>query len=66
MLRQWQYHLYEERKLAAATVNWHLSVGRGPARPCGNKLNTSNVKRVQPPIETLTARDLGRLIKAVP
>jgi site-specific recombinase XerD len=64
-LRQWQHHLYEERKLAAATVNWHLSAVRGLARTCGNKLNTSDVKRVQPPIETLTARDLGRLVKAV-
>jgi integrase/recombinase XerD len=64
-LRQWQHHLYEERKLAAATVNWHLSAVRGMARSCGNKLNTSDVKRVQPPIETLTARDLGRLVKAV-
>jgi site-specific recombinase XerD len=64
-LRQWQHHLYEGRKLAAATVNWHLSAVRGLARSCGNKLNTSDVKRVQPPIETLTARDLGRLIKAV-
>jgi site-specific recombinase XerD len=63
--RQWQHHLYEERKLAAATVNWHLSAVRGLARSCGNKLNTSDVKRVQPPIETLTARDLGRLVKAV-
>ena len=64
-LRQWQHHLYEECKLAAATVNWHLSAVRGLARSQDNKLNTSDVKRVQPPIETLTARDLGRLIKAV-
>jgi site-specific recombinase XerD len=64
-LRKWQHHLYEERKLAAATVNWHLGAVRGLARSCGNKLNTSDVKRVQPPIETLTARDLGRLFKAV-
>jgi integrase len=64
-LRQWQYHLYEECKLAAATVNWHLSTVRGLARSCGNKLNTSDIKQVQPPIETLTARDLGRLIKTV-
>ncbi|MBN1310777.1 MAG: phage integrase N-terminal SAM-like domain-containing protein [Anaerolineae bacterium] len=64
-LRQWQHYLYEERRLAAATVNWHLSAVRGLARSCGNKLNTSDVRRVQPPIETLTARDLGRLIKAI-
>jgi integrase len=64
-LRRWQHHLYEERKLAAATVNWHLTAVRGLAGSCDNRLNTSSVKRVQPPIETLTARDLGRLIKAV-
>ena len=61
---QWQRHLYEERKPAAATVNWHLSTVRGLARSYDNKLNTSDVKRVQSPIETLTARDLGQLIKA--
>jgi site-specific recombinase XerD len=49
----------------AATVNAYLAPIRAIVRAQGRTLKVKGVKQVQGPMETLAARDLGRLINAV-
>ena len=49
----------------AATVNAYLAPIRAIVCAEGRTLKVKSVKQVQAPVETLDARDLGRLINAV-
>jgi site-specific recombinase XerD len=63
--REWRSHLSGVRKLAASTVNVRLSALKGLARFRGRRLETRGVRQVQPPVEALTGRELGRLVATV-
>lgn len=63
--REWRGYLSGERKYAAATVNVRLAALKGLARHAGGRIETKGVRQVQQPIETLTGRELGRLVRAV-
>ena len=63
--RDWRDYLSDERKLRAATVNQRLSALKGLARFCGRQLQVPGIRRVQPPIEPLTGRELSRLFAVV-
>jgi site-specific recombinase XerD len=63
-VHDWRGYLSGVQKQSASTVNRHLSAVRGLARFCGNRVEVHNVRRVQRPVETLTGREQGRLLKA--
>ena len=64
-LREWRDTLSDEQRLAASTVNVRLAAVRGLASSCGNELKPQGVRRVLPPVQALTARELGRILKVV-
>jgi len=60
--REWRGYLSGVRKLAASTVNVRLAALKGLVRHAGGRIETRGVRRVEQPVETLTARELGRLV----
>jgi integrase/recombinase XerC len=63
--REWRVHLTGVKKYAAATVNVRLSALKGLVRHAGGRLEVKGMRKVQQPIEPLSGRDLGRLVRAV-
>jgi len=63
--RKWRAHLCGVRAYAASTVNARLSALKGLVRHAGGRLEVRGVKKVQKPVEPLTGRELGRLVRAV-
>jgi len=63
--REWRAHLAGVKKYAAATVNVRLSALKGLARHAGGRLEIRGMRKVQQPVEPLSGRELGRLVRAV-
>ncbi len=63
--REWRAFLTGVRKHAASTVNARLSALKGVARYAGGRLEVQGIKTVPKPVQALTARELGRLVRAV-
>lgn len=63
--REWRGHLSSVRKYAASTINVRLAALKGLVDHAGGRLQVETVKQVDKPIEALSARELGRLIRAV-
>ena len=55
--------LYQDAVLERCLV--YLSALKGLARHVGGRIETKGVRQVQRPVEALTARELGRLVRAV-
>jgi len=64
-VRDYRVYLTGVKGYKAATVNAYLAPIRAIVRAQGRMLKVKGVKQVQKPVETLDARDLGRLINAV-
>ncbi len=64
-IREYRKWLSGTQKLQAATVNLRLAALRGVLRRLGRELKIKGVKQVQPDIEALDGRELGRLLAAV-
>ena len=64
-VRDYRVYLTGIKGYKAATVNAYLAPIRALVRVQGRTLKVKGVKQVQGPVETLDARDLGRLINAV-
>jgi site-specific recombinase XerD len=64
-VRDYRVYLTGVKGYKAATVNAYLAPIRVLVRAQGRMLKVKGVKQVQKPVETLDARDLGRLINAV-
>ena len=64
-VRDYRVHLTSVKGYKAATVNAYLAPIRAIVRAQARTLKVKGVKQVQEPVETLDARDLGRLINAV-
>ena len=64
-VRDYRVYLTSVKGYKAATVNAYLAPIRAIVRAQGRTLKVKGVKQVQKPVETLDARDLGRLINAV-
>lgn len=64
-VREWRAYLTGVKKYAASTVNLKLSALKGVLRRVGRHLEVNGVRKVQPPVDPLSARGLGRLIRAV-
>jgi site-specific recombinase XerD len=60
--REWRAYLTTVKRLSAATVNQRLAALRGVARHYGRTLNLKGMKKVEPPIEPLNGREIGRLL----
>jgi site-specific recombinase XerD len=60
--REWRTHLTAVKRLSAATVNQRLAALRGLARHHGRTLNLKGMKKVEPPVEPLNGREIGRLL----
>ena len=63
--RDWRAYLTGVKKYAASTVNVRLSALLGAVRFAGGHLEIDYLKQVQPPVDPLTGRQLGRLIRVV-
>lgn len=63
--REWRAYLSGVRKYAASTINVRLAALKGLARHAGGRIETKGVRQVQQPVEALTGRELGRLVRAV-
>jgi site-specific recombinase XerD len=63
--REWRAYLAGVKKYAAATVNLRLSALKGLVRHAGSRLEVKGMRKVQQPIEPLSGRELGRLMRAV-
>lgn len=63
--RDWRSHLTDTKGYAASTVNVRLSALTGVVRRAGGRLDVSFIKQVDRPIDPLTGRELGRLIRAI-
>ena len=63
--REWRAHLTGVKKYAAATVNLRLSALKGLVRHAGGRLEIKGMRKVQQPVEPLSGRELGRLVRAV-
>jgi site-specific recombinase XerD len=63
--REWRAHLAGVKKCAAATVNLRLSALKGLVRHAGGRLEVKGMRKVQQPVEPLSGRELGRLVRAV-
>jgi len=63
--REWRGYLSGVRKYAAATVNLRLAAFKGLVRHAGGRVEVEGVRQVQQPVEPLTGRELGRLVRAV-
>ena len=64
-VRDWRAYLTGVKKYAASTVNVRLSALKGLVRHAGGRLEVKGVRKVQQPVNPLTARELGRLVRAV-
>jgi site-specific recombinase XerD len=64
-VRDYRVYLTGVKGYKSATVNAYLAPIRALVRAQGRTLKVKGVKQVQAPVETLDARDLGRLINAV-
>ena len=64
-VRDWRAHLTGVCNYAASTVNVRLSALKGLVRHAGGHLEVTGVSKVQQPVEALTARELGRLMRAI-
>jgi site-specific recombinase XerD len=64
-VRDYRVYLTGVKGYKAATVNAYLAPIRALVRTQGRTLKVKGVKQVQGAVETLDARDLGRLISAV-
>jgi site-specific recombinase XerD len=62
--REWRACLTGVKKYAAATVNVRLSALKGLVRHAGGRLEIKGMRKVQQPIEPLSGRELGRLVRA--
>jgi len=62
---EWRTYLTGVRGLAANTVNIRLSALRGLARACGRRLDVRGIRSVKPPVDVLSAREVGRLFAAL-
>ena len=60
-VRDYRVYLTGVKGYKAATVNAYLAPIRAIVRSQGRTLKVKGVKQVQAPVETLDARDLGRL-----
>jgi site-specific recombinase XerD len=63
--REWRAYLTGVRKQSSSTVNVKLAALKGLARTCGVRLEVKGVRKVERPIETLSGRELGRLMRVV-
>lgn len=63
--REWRSYLTNVKRASAATVNQRLAALRGITRHHGRPLNVKGMKKVQPPIEPLNGRQIGRLLAAL-
>lgn len=63
-VREYRCYLSGVRNLKAASVNLRLSALKGLARFCGRRIEVRGVRRVEPPMEPLNGRELGRLLAA--
>jgi len=63
--RDWRAFLVGVRGYAASTVNVRLSAVKGLARFCDNRIEARGIRKVEPPVEPLSGRELGRLVRAV-
>lgn len=63
--REWRAFLIGVRKYAASTVNVRLAALKGVAQYAGGHIDIKGMRKVSRPVEPLTARSLGRLIRAV-
>ncbi len=64
-VREWRGYLSSVRQYAASTVNVRLAAVKGATGYVGNEISTRGVRQVDKPVETLSGRDLGRLVRAV-
>jgi len=64
-VREWRAYLTGVKKYAASTVNLKLSALKGVLRHVGRHVEVNSVRKVQQPVDPLSARGLGRLIRAV-
>jgi site-specific recombinase XerD len=63
-VRQYRAYLLGQGR-AAATINGHLAAIRGLAHSVGRRIEVDNVDAVEPPIEALNGRELGRMLAVV-
>lgn len=63
--QDWRAHMLTVDKYAASTVNGRLSALTGLVRHAGGRLDVDYVQVVEKPVDPLTGRELGRLIRAV-
>ncbi len=63
--REWRGYLTGVKEYAASTVNVRLAALKGMVEHAGGHIDVDSVRKVQQPVETLTARDLGRLVRVV-
>jgi integrase/recombinase XerC len=64
-IREWRAYLTSVKKYAASTVNLKLSALKGVLRHVGRHVEVNGVRKVQQPVDPLSARGLGRLLRAV-
>lgn len=64
-IREWRAYLTGVKKYAASTVNLKLSALKGVVRHVGRHVEVNGVRKVQQPVDPLSARGLGRLLRAV-
>jgi site-specific recombinase XerD len=63
--RDWRSYLSGVKDYAASTVNVRLSALKGLVQHAGGRLDVEGVKAVDKPVKSLTARELGRLVRAI-
>lgn len=63
-VRDYAAWLQTTRRLSPATINLHLAAIRSLERHLGRTLRVRGPKQVQPPVQALSPRDLGRLLAA--
>lgn len=60
--REWRSYLINVKRLSAASVNQRLAALRGLVRHHGRSLAVKGMKKVEPPVEPLNGREIGRLL----
>jgi site-specific recombinase XerD len=60
--REWRAHLTAVKRLSALTINQRLAALRGLAHHHGRTLDLKGMKKVEPPVEPLNGREIGRLL----
>lgn len=63
--RDWRGYLSGVKKYAASTINVRLAALNGLVEHAGGRLDIKTIKQVDKPVEALSARELGRLIRAI-